>query len=397
MQLLTDVQPKTKIILIGNYAKDNQESMERFAQLLKREFSGLGIITVLWRPIIFFGKLTSNTKSGIGKWLGYLDKWILFPIILYCRVRAQNLHGPLIKFHICDHSNSPYVQYLPRENTSITCHDVLAIRGAFGHADAYCPSTPAGKILQKWILRGLQSADRIAITSNLTLQQLQDLTPSSLTLNKNWTVIHNGLNAKFHPIKKSQRDVLLEPLGIKSGDSFILHVGSSLPRKNRILLVDMMKHLGDRWNGRVCFAGQPADSTILRHAASLGLAHRIISVNKPNHETLNALYSACDSFVFPSFSEGFGWPVIEAQACGAPVIASSLAPMPEVSGGAALHADPNKPADFANAYLYLRNDKEFKDELIQKGFENLKRFAPEKMIQDYLRLLEVKVSRNQEI
>ena len=114
--------------------------------------------------------------------------------------------------------------------------------------------------------------------------------------------------------------------------------------------------------------------------------NKLISVVKPDHQTLVALYSCCEAFVFPSLSEGFGWPLIEAQACGAVVIASNTAPMPEVSGGAALHFDPNKPHDFANGFIALQN-KEFKESLKIKGLKNIERFHRDNMMEAYLKFI----------
>ena len=94
--------------------------------------------------------------------------------------------------------------------------------------------------------------------------------------------------------------------------------------------------------------------------------------------------------MFPSFSEGFGWPPIEAQACGAPVIASNLAPMPEVSGEAALFADPYSPQAFAEAFLTLKGNVSLKEDLIQKGIKNIERFHIDKMMRAYLELQGVK-------
>jgi glycosyltransferase involved in cell wall biosynthesis len=120
----------------------------------------------------------------------------------------------------------------------------------------------------------------------------------------------------------------------------------------------------------------------------LGLRERARIIVKPDHNTLVALYSSCEAFIFPSYSEGFGWPVIEAQACGAPVIASNIEPMPEVSGGAALYADPSDPEAFAEALLTLQN-LTTRALLVQRGFANSGRFEPAHMIQAYLNLCEL--------
>ncbi len=372
------------IVLIGNYEPDKQESMERFIQMLDKGFRTEGYRTEIWRPLIFFSKPFRSTISGIGKWFGYLDKWILFPIVIRYRLRKKRLRTNL-RFHVCDHSNSPYLKHLPKDITSITCHDVLAIRGAFGYNDAYCPASTMGKILQKWILSNLAKAKSLAAVSHHTLMQLKELAGNNRGNHAGWQVIHNGFNANFHVIKKHEQNEILKRAGIEEVEPFILHVGSSLPRKNRGLLLEMISILGDRWNGNIYFAGDQADRELTEQIKKLSLTHRVRFIIKPGHETLLALYNACDVFIFPSFSEGFGWPLIEAQACGAPVIASNVEPMPEVSGGAAMHARPESATEFASAYLKL-HDRAFRTQLIEEGFQNARRYDQADMIKKYLKL-----------
>ncbi|GAB4016661.1 glycosyltransferase family 1 protein [Spirosoma migulaei] len=359
--------------------------MERFAQMLKTGFTQAGLSVELWRPVPFFGRIAKSTNSGIGKWVGYIDKWIIFPIILYCRLVIKSYRSSNTHFHICDHSNSPYLSILSKELTGITCHDVLAIRGALGFDDAYCPTSSTGKILQRWIFNNLIQAKKIASVSELTLFQLQHLSKNYNIDRSEWRVIHNAFNSTFYPMAPSERALLLGKVGLKPNEPYILHVGSSLPRKNRKMLLNMVHAMGDQWKGRICFAGKAIDETLYNYVSTLGLENRIVSVVKPDHTTLIALYSACQAFIFPSFSEGFGWPVIEAQACGAPVIASLTDPMPEVSGGAALHADPYDPQTFASAFISLQNEI-LRNDLVERGFENCNRFKLSRMINDYLSL-----------
>lgn len=374
-----------RIILIGNYLPDKQESMIRFAQMLHLGFSQAGYACEIWWPSVFFGKKTKNTFSGIGKWLAYLDKWILFPWVLRWRILNESYRGPKVRFHVCDHSNAPYLNQLPKERTAITCHDVIAIRAGLGYQGSYTEASKLGKYLQKWILQHLSEAKLIAAVSHFTLSQLRDLVPEKKANSKGWQVIHNAFNAPFQPMEKNEAYNILRQAGLDPSIPFVLHVGSDLPRKNRQLLVMMVSELGTCWNGNICFAGDALDSGLLTQANSLGLKSRINILVKPDHQTLVALYSTCQAFIFPSFSEGFGWPLIEAQACGAPVIASDVAPMPEVSGRAAFHADPNDPQAFANL-LNALNDKAIRTDLITKGFENAKRFELTKIINAYLKL-----------
>lgn len=373
-------------ILIGNYPPDKQQSMERFANMLASGFLKEGHHATIWRPVVFFGRLGKSTTRGIGKWMGYLDKWVLFPVILYIRLHNKKYQTANIHFHICDHSNSCYLKKLPANRTVITCHDVLAIRGALGYADACVKASKTGRILQNWILNNLTNAIKLAAVSWTTYQQLCALdTIHPKEHAKNWMVIYNAFNADFWPLPGEEAGTLLKQVGMEPAVPYLLHVGSGLPRKNRKLLIDMLKVLGNRWNGNICFAGEPLEKDLLTYAGTLGLKHRIACVVNPDHITLVALYSTCAAFVFPSLSEGFGWPIIEAQACGAPVIASSLNPLPEVSGGFALHADPVRPADFADAFISLQS-KKAREEVIRNGFENAKRFNVSRMVHDYLNL-----------
>ena len=378
-----------RIILLGNYAPDGQESMQRFAQMLCIGFRNVGIATEIWQPVPVFGALVRATRTGLGKWLGYLDKWVIFPLILRWRVRRKALKEPSVRFHICDHSNAPYLGHLNRKQSGITCHDVLAIRGSLGHADAYVSASPFGKVLQQWIYRHLTHAERLASVSQLTMKQLLELNKTvRFQQPVGWQVIHNAFNADFKPLPVMERVATLQKAGLELPTSFLLHVGSDHPRKNRGMLLEMVHSLGSQWSGSICFAGEALEETLVARAEKLGLRTRVISVVKPTHATLVALYCACEACVFPSYSEGFGWPVIEAQACGAPVIASNIEPMPEVSGGAAIHADPDDPKAFAAALLTLQQP-DARARLVQLGFLNCRRFDPAHMIQAYLNLYEL--------
>jgi glycosyltransferase involved in cell wall biosynthesis len=373
------------VILIGNYPLDGQESMERFAQMLEAGFQKAGVSTELWRPIPVFATGSGSTEAGLRKWLGYIDKWLVFPLVLRWRLRRKALAAPQVHFHVCDHSNAPYLGHLQRERTSITCHDVIAIRGGLGHADAHATPSRFGRKLQQWIFHHLSRAERLATVSALTFRQLTELVGNRPPAGTDWRTIPLSFNAEFRPLAAAERTARLQRAGLASEVPFVLHVGSGHPRKNRGLLLDMVHALGNRWTGNICYAGEAPGKELLDRAEVLGLSDRVVAVVKPDHDTLVALYSACEAFIFPSYSEGFGWPVIEAQACGAPVIASTVEPMPEVSGGAALHADPTDAPAFAAALLRLQ-DPATRAAVVQRGFDNCRRFESGYMVRSYLNL-----------
>ena len=374
-----------RFILIGNYPPDRQESMIRFALLLERGLKSRGFTVEIVAPRPFVLRKNSSPNHGFGKWLGYVDKWILFPFTLR-RIARENQRefGGQVFFHVCDHSNAPYLAHLPAARSAITCHDVLAIRGALGFPGSHCAASRAGVFLQRWILKNLRGAKKIACVSKLTLRQLVE-TAGEKNPPPSWVLVPNALNADFKKMETAAALEILQCAGIHIPRPFLLHVGSNLPRKNRRMLLQMAGQSTPPWAGNICFAGEAANEALLAEAKELKISERIHSVEKPGHEVLCALYSLAHAFVFPSLSEGFGWPVIEAQACGVPVIASNLEPLPEVSGGAALHADPLNAKSFAAALQSLE-DSSARNFLIERGQKNSARFSVATMTDQYLAL-----------
>tara|TARA_B100000678_G_scaffold222385_1_gene189923 strand:- start:1062 stop:2198 length:1137 start_codon:yes stop_codon:yes gene_type:complete len=369
---------KSKIVLIGNYPLDHQESMQRFANMLKIGFEDIFEVEIYF-PKVLAARLFNHSLSGIAKYLGYIDKWILFPIFLKRKVRKNDKKT---YFHVCDHSNAYYMRSLPDERSSITCHDVLAIRGALGYKDAYCPASRSGVVFQKWILKHLIKTEKIACVSQFTLKQLVALNGDYKK--SGWKVIYNGFNAPFRKLSSKESEKRLKKKGLELlvSNEYFIHLGSNLSRKNKILLLKTLKYLPD-WKGKICFAGKPLDDNIKEMIQDLGIQNRVVEVVKPEFELLEALINYAKVFVFPSFSEGFGWPVTEAQACGTPVVASNFAPMPEVGGEGALYADPYSPEEFAEQIKRILINPTLEAQLVTSGFENVKRFETTLMIERY--------------
>lgn len=99
------------------------------------------------------------------------------------------------------------------------------------------------------------------------------------------------------------------------------------------------------------------------------------------------LLKNADVFVFPSFYEGFGFPVLEAQSVGVPVAASSAGSLPEILGDSALLFNPREPEEIAEAIYKIIKNPEFKKELIKKGQENVKRFSWQKCAKETLKII----------
>ena len=97
------------------------------------------------------------------------------------------------------------------------------------------------------------------------------------------------------------------------------------------------------------------------------------------------MYKNADLFILPSFYEGFGLPVLEAMSYGAPVICSNASSLPEAAGDAALLINPNSPKEIAEAMKKVFSDDNLREKMVEKGFENVKKFSWEKCVRETMR------------
>ena len=110
----------------------------------------------------------------------------------------------------------------------------------------------------------------------------------------------------------------------------------------------------------------------------------VVLLGRVADDELIRFYSNALAFIFPSLYEGFGIPVLEAQACGCPVISSNSSALPEVLGDSAILCNPTKENDFTKAIIRIAQDKVMSESLVRRGYENVKRFSWEKSA-EYMR------------
>lgn len=363
-----------KVLLVSNYLPDAQQSMLRFAEVMAEGLRVEGHEVRVLHPPALLG-MFAGRRSSLAKWLGYVDKYLFFLPMLWLASRRADL------VHVCDHSNAPYVYLLRGRPHLVTCHDLLAVRGGLGE-DTDCPASRTGSMLQRAILAALKYGQMVVCDSLATRRDLLRL--GGTGMEERSCVIPLGLNQQFHPIAADDCAFRLQGLKeLATQMPYVLMVGSSLRRKNRETALHALQKAAEHWDVRLVIAGQPLSESQRELADSLGVLPRIVEIHRPSDEVLEALYCRAHALLFPSRFEGFGWPVLEAQACGCPVICGDGTSLPEVAGNAALLRHADDAAGIAADILQLR-DEAFREAIIERGLENVLRFTIDRMMEDYL-------------
>jgi alpha-1,3-rhamnosyl/mannosyltransferase len=282
---------------------------------------------------------------------------------------------------------SPYIKgplFLPCPLVT-TIHDLM-----FLVHPAYAHGRTAGK---RWLFRRMARlvARRAAAIITDSEYARQDIMRLLGVPREKLVVLPIGITAAYRPIHDPQPLTrVTHHYGISR--PYILYVGNFKPHKNVTTLLDAFARLpkpiakahqlvlGGAWD-----TFQPAHAAL---AAALGLAERVIFPGFIAEPDLPALYSAAALFVLPSTYEGFGLPVLEAMACGTPVICGRVTSLPEVVGDSALLIDPHNAAEMAVAIERGLSDPVLRQALRAQGLQRAQRFTPQHTARRVLVLLE---------
>ncbi|GHB95295.1 glycosyltransferase family 4 protein [Cerasicoccus arenae] len=369
-----------KVLLLKNYAPDRQFSMLAYAQMLERALPKSGCEVATVTPPVFFGR-GRNTASGLGKWMGYLDKYIL----AWAKTRKAVKEFQPDIVHICDHSNAMYLPLFSKFPSVLCCHDLLAIKVWLGEIPGQCKSRTGG-LQQQWIFSGIKKAPAILCVSSKTHDDLRRLAPD---ISADTRVIPMGLNYPFQRIDEAEADRrIVESREIKSlsgnaiSGNWVLHVGNDSWYKNRAGALNIFRAASEcsEHNLNMLFVGEPPSEEMLRNAH--GLENSIAFIQDVSNELLEALYRKAICLLFPSLAEGYGWPPIEAQACGCPIVVSDIEPL-RSNCKDALFIDPKAEALAGRQLAELLADEPRLEQLSTDGLKNAERFTAEQMIAHY--------------
>jgi glycosyltransferase involved in cell wall biosynthesis len=240
-------------------------------------------------------------------------------------------------------------------------------------------------MLQRWILKGLRAADVLACVSTATASDAERLVVRGQQ-SPRLCLVPLALNYGYRKLPpETARERLAAMDRFDATPPFVLHVGSNLRRKNRDAILRIFARCKEKWNGQLVFAGDLLSPELMSLAGQLGIGDRIIQFENPGSEILETLYNCAVALLYPSRFEGFGWPIIEAQACGCPVICANSGPIPETAGEAGLFHDLDDEAGFASDLLRLTDPAEHA-RWSEKSLSNAARFSTDQMIARYIEI-----------
>jgi glycosyltransferase involved in cell wall biosynthesis len=235
-------------------------------------------------------------------------------------------------------------------------------------------------------------ADRIITVSEHSkkdLVELYRLDPERIT------VTYNGYPEEFEPVPLClAEETVARDFGIR-GD-YLLYVGALQPRKNLVRLLTAFQQLREKNKipHKLVMAGKKEwlFADIFAAIREFQLENEVVVTGYVPVERLPSLFSAATAFVYPSIYEGFGMPVLEAMACGTPVITSTGSSLEEIAGGAAVLVDPYDVTALANAIEDVVTDGDLQCRLRESGFQRVKNFSYRRMAEQTLSVFEEAVS-----
>jgi glycosyltransferase involved in cell wall biosynthesis len=373
------------------------ESMPRFARMIGSAMQSRGYEVAYWAPSDRMYRLFR--ASGLAKWAGYVDQYVIFPLEVKVRMLRRS-RDTLYVF--CDQALGPWVPLVKHRPHVVHAHDLLALRSALGLIPQN-PTSKTGQIYQRYIRRGFQQARHFISVSKRTHDDLIEYGHVQAVSSH---VVHNGLNYPYKPVSVQQAHKVLGSAGLPVSDAgMVLHVGGSAWYKNTAGVIEIYAQYAARHARPLplwMISPNRGSADVLRALAKVPAQGCVVFFQGIDNAVLESAYSVARAFLFPSLAEGFGWPIVEAHACGCPVITTDDAPMNEVAGPSAFylpllqpHADRDRwaaqGAEVLDAVLAL--PEEVQQAHRQPRVEWAARFTTQRAIEGYFSVYQSVLAR----
>jgi glycosyltransferase involved in cell wall biosynthesis len=234
----------------------------------------------------------------------------------------------------------------------------------------------------------IENSDGIITVSEFSKQDILKFFPID---EKKIFVTPLAADKKYVPLEKAYcRDFLKNAYNLTH--PFILYLGGFSERKNvssaLIAFSKVYKDLDKKYNLVIVGGYKDSSQRLVKLASELGIDSHVVFTGFVPEEHLPIFYNCCDTFIYPSFYEGFGLPPLEAMNCGTPVIASNLTSIPEVVGDGGILINPYDIAEISSAIGNLLSNEKLKEDLSYRGLKRAKNFSWQNTAQDTLNVYE---------
>ncbi|MEX0750236.1 MAG: glycosyltransferase family 1 protein [Dehalococcoidia bacterium] len=344
---------KTRVLLLRDVPEHRLLSMERLADGIEQGFDAHDRIAM--RPMALHESATAK-RAGLGTLDSYATRYLRYPLL--AGVRRADV------YHIVDHGYGHLAALLPKNRVVASCHDLVLLRAEEGEAG---PRGRRSTLLRfRWSTSFLRSVARVIVPTHVTrrdAERLLGVDPARIA------VVPYGVGGVFRPFDEDRRAALKREVAPGAAVA-VLHVSTGGPYKNVEGVLRTIAAL--RSSGMpvtLIRAGAPLTAAQRSLTSQLDVADAIVDCGPVPDARLVELYNACDVLLFPSHHEGYGWPPLEAMACGTPVVASECQTLLEVCDGAALHAPAADPHALAWQVRRTIDDRDLRERLGWAGIE----------------------------
>ena len=379
MKIAIDVfpimQPKTGVghytyHLISNFAKLAPENEYYLCDAL----GGIGFYNMV------------HLKADLSKSNSFLRiSTVPFPFVTLCRLfllLSNKLKGSATTLEQADifFGTNYRGRFSDSFQTVLTIHDM---------AHAYFPETIEENSLKYLTSELPEAAARARIIIAVSETTRQDIIKVLGIAPERVKVVYNGVDEVFRPLPDSDALATVRER-YELPAKFILSVGTVQPRKNIEALISAFALLrADFPDHYLVLAGGTGwkSEGLKAFINGKGLEGKVHLTGYVDQDDLPALYNLAEVFAFPSLYEGFGLPVLEAMACGIPVVTSNTSCLPEIAGDAAILVDPGKVEEIAQGIGQLLSSAELRNQCREKGLERVKLFTWEQCARGTLAVL----------
>ncbi|MEX2567668.1 MAG: glycosyltransferase family 1 protein [Cyclobacteriaceae bacterium] len=265
------------------------------------------------------------------------------------------------------HCTSNTAPWSCRSKLVLTLHDIIYLEKIKFNAGTWYQRL--GNLYRRWNVPGIvKKADMIFTVSHYEQKKIM----AHFGLNENQVkVTYNGVSPHFKPVGNQVQLEIKNKYQLP--ESFMLFLGNTDPKKNLkgvLSALQLLHESGSSFPDLVMpDFGEPVLRKMLNDIGAIALLAKIKLTGYIPNKDLPAIYAQAKLFLYPSLRESFGIPILEAMACGCPVITSNTSSMPEVAGDAALLVDPFQPEQIKAAIEELLSSTEVRENWINKGFK----------------------------